>query len=77
MTHPYAVPQRQFRAAYRRGPWSASAGNSVALASCRGQPVTVIDPAIESHYGTGYERGRLSRAASRSWRPGEFTVGGR
>jgi hypothetical protein len=37
----------------------------------------VIDPAIESHYGTGYERGRLSRAASRSWRPGEFTVGGR
>ncbi len=23
------------------------------------QPVTVIDPAIESHYGTGYERARL------------------
>src|SRR6266536_4200098 len=23
------------------------------------QPVTVIDPAIESHYGTGYERSRL------------------
>jgi SAM-dependent methyltransferase len=23
------------------------------------QPVTVIDPAIENHYGTGYERSRL------------------
>jgi len=56
----------------------------------------VIDPAIESHYGTGYERGRLFPGgrpslefvrslellerllpASRSWRPGVFTVGGR
>jgi ubiquinone/menaquinone biosynthesis C-methylase UbiE len=31
----------------------------VALAGYPGQPVTVIDPAIESHYGTGYERSRL------------------
>jgi hypothetical protein len=28
---------------------------------CSRQPVTVIDPAIESHYGTGYERSRLFR----------------
>ncbi len=33
--------------------------NSVALPGYPGQPVTVIDPAIESHYGTGYERSRL------------------
>ena len=33
--------------------------NSVALAGYPGQPVTMIDPAIESHYGTGYERSRL------------------
>ena len=32
---------------------------SVALAGYSRQPVTVIDPAIESHYGTGYERTRL------------------
>jgi len=32
---------------------------SVAPGAYRGQPVTVIDPAIESHYGTGYERSRL------------------
>src|ERR1019366_9543964 len=32
---------------------------SVALAGYMRQPVTVIDPAIENHYGTGYERSRL------------------
>ena len=32
---------------------------SVALAGYSRQPVRVIDPAIESHYGTGYERSRL------------------
>ena len=32
---------------------------SVALTEYSRQPVTVIDPAIESHYGTGYERSRL------------------
>ena len=31
----------------------------VALAGYSRQPVMVIDPAIESHYGTGYERSRL------------------
>jgi SAM-dependent methyltransferase len=31
----------------------------VALRGVSRQPVTVIDPAIESHYGTGYERSRL------------------
>jgi SAM-dependent methyltransferase len=31
----------------------------VALRGCSRQPVRVIDPAIESHYGTGYERSRL------------------
>jgi ubiquinone/menaquinone biosynthesis C-methylase UbiE len=31
----------------------------VALAGLPGDSVTVIDPAIESHYGTGYERSRL------------------
>src|SRR5215470_7463375 len=34
-------------------------GFSVALAGYSRQPVMVIDPAIESHYGTGYERSRL------------------
>ena len=34
-------------------------GFPVALAGYSRQPVTVIDPAIESHYGTGYERSRL------------------
>ena len=29
---------------------------SVVLAGLSGEPVTVIDPAIESHYGTGDER---------------------
>ena len=29
------------------------------MAGYPGQPVMVTDPAIESHYGTGYERGRL------------------
>ena len=29
------------------------------MASYPGQPVMVIDPAIETHYGTGYERSRL------------------
>ena len=29
------------------------------MAGLSGQSVTVIDPAIESHYGTGYERSRL------------------
>jgi len=33
----------------------------VAPAGHRRQCVTVIDPAIESHYGTGYERSRLFR----------------
>ena len=32
---------------------------SVALAGYSRHPVTMIDPAIESHYGTGYERSRL------------------
>src|SRR5215471_15506088 len=32
---------------------------SVARAGAAGESVTVIDPAIESHYGTGYERSRL------------------
>jgi len=32
---------------------------SVAVAGVSRQPVIVIDPAIESHYGTGYERSRL------------------
>ena len=32
---------------------------SVALAGYSRQPVRVVDPAIESHYGTGYERSRL------------------
>ena len=32
---------------------------SVALAGIWRQPVIVIDPEIESHYGTGYERSRL------------------
>ena len=32
---------------------------SVAVAGVSRQAGTVIDPAIESHYGTGYERGRL------------------
>src|SRR5512142_1320525 len=32
---------------------------------CR-QPVTVIDPAIESHYGAGYERSRLFPGGSPS-----------
>ncbi len=32
---------------------------SVAMAGYPRQPVTVIDPAIESHYSTGYERSRL------------------
>jgi 2-polyprenyl-3-methyl-5-hydroxy-6-metoxy-1,4-benzoquinol methylase len=32
---------------------------SVALAGYSRQPVTLIDPAIENHYGTGYERSRL------------------
>ena len=31
----------------------------MALAGYPGHPVTMIDPAIESHYGTGYERSRL------------------
>jgi SAM-dependent methyltransferase len=31
----------------------------VALRGCSRQPVRVIDPTIESHYGTGYERSRL------------------
>jgi SAM-dependent methyltransferase len=31
----------------------------VAVAGVSRQPVLVIDPAIESHYGTGYERSRL------------------
>ena len=31
----------------------------MALADHPRQPVTVIDPSIESHYGTGYERARL------------------
>jgi ubiquinone/menaquinone biosynthesis C-methylase UbiE len=31
----------------------------VATAGYPRQPITVIDPAIESHYGTGYERSRL------------------
>jgi ubiquinone/menaquinone biosynthesis C-methylase UbiE len=31
----------------------------VALAEFSRQPVVVIDPAIDSHYGTGYERSRL------------------
>jgi hypothetical protein len=31
----------------------------VALAGHPRQPVTVIDPSIESHYGTGYERARV------------------
>src|SRR5215475_15267776 len=34
-------------------------GFSVALAGYSRQPVMVLDPAIESHYGTGYERSRL------------------
>jgi SAM-dependent methyltransferase len=34
-------------------------GISVAKAGYSRQPVMVIDPAIESHYGTGYERSRL------------------
>src|SRR5262245_12344090 len=29
------------------------------MAGYPGQPVMVIDPAIETHYGTGYERSRL------------------
>src|ERR1700757_1836942 len=29
------------------------------MAGCPGQAVRVIDPAIETHYGTGYERSRL------------------
>src|SRR5256885_5640175 len=29
------------------------------MAGCPGQPVMVIDPAIETHYGTGYERSHL------------------
>ncbi len=29
------------------------------MATCPGQPVIMIDPSIESHYGTGYERDRL------------------
>jgi SAM-dependent methyltransferase len=32
---------------------------SVGLAGYSRQPVTVIDPAIENHHGTGYERSRL------------------
>src|SRR5215470_11224830 len=40
-------------------PSSDESRNSVALDGYPGQPVTVIDPAIESHYGTGYERSRL------------------
>lgn len=32
---------------------------SVAVTRVSRQPVIVIDPAIESHYGTGYERSRL------------------
>jgi 2-polyprenyl-3-methyl-5-hydroxy-6-metoxy-1,4-benzoquinol methylase len=32
----------------------------VAVVAYLRQPVTVIDPAIESHYGTGYERSRLA-----------------
>jgi SAM-dependent methyltransferase len=35
------------------------AGIPVAQVGSSRQPVTVIDPAIESHYGTGYERSRL------------------
>ena len=31
----------------------------VALTGDSRQPVTVLDPAIESHYGSGYERSRL------------------
>ena len=38
---------------------SLSDGISVALRGYSRQPVRVIDPAIESHYGTGYERSRL------------------
>jgi SAM-dependent methyltransferase len=34
-------------------------GISVAVEGHVRQPVAVIDPAIESHYGTGYERSRL------------------
>ena len=38
---------------------SGETGFSVAMAGYSRQPVMVIDPAIESHYGTGYERSRL------------------
>jgi hypothetical protein len=38
---------------------SGETGFSVAMAGYSRQPVIVIDPAIESHYGTGYERSRL------------------
>jgi hypothetical protein len=34
------------------------------LAGYSGQPVSVIDPAIQSHYGTGYERCRLFPAGN-------------
>src|SRR5262249_31503714 len=44
-------------AAESRWPWKG----------CSRQPVTVIDPAIESHYGTGYERSRLFRDGGRAW----------
>jgi SAM-dependent methyltransferase len=41
-------------------------GISVALAGFSRQPVSVIDPAIESHYDSGYERSRLFPAGSPS-----------
>src|SRR5271166_1545423 len=40
-------------------PSSSGTGISVAIAGYSRQPGTVIDPAIESHYRTGYERSRL------------------
>ncbi len=40
-------------------PSSSGTGISVAMAGYSRQPGTVIDPAIESHYRTGYERSRL------------------
>src|SRR5512142_1081779 len=46
---------------------------------CR-QPVTVIDPAIESHYGAGYERSRLlppppARIVDVGGGPGAYAAG--
>ena len=39
------------------------------MAGVSRQPVIVIDPAIESHYGTGYERSRLFPLDDPQFRP--------